>query len=429
MQVSGVDYSPRYTNYVVFLIFLVAVFNVCDRTIISVLVDDIKADIGLDDRQMGLVMGFAFSVTYLAAGIPLARLADRLSRRTVISGALVVWSLMTALTGLAQSYFQLVVARMGVGLGEAGGSPPSHSLITDYVAPERRARAMSWLSIGALVGLGGGVLYGGWASQVIGWRWALVSVGLPGVILGLLFYLTVRDPPRRASELVGEDHYTGKNLLAVLLQLLRTPAFVYLTLGASLISMVAVGRSLWEPTFLRRVYGMSAADAGVWYFMISALPAAVGTYLGATLIDHMARRDRRWYAWIPALASLLLAPLGITFYLYPESHVVAGMPVAFVFSIASSVVGACWAPATMAVAQNIVPPSARAVCAASWSMIASFVGSGLGPYLVGDFNVRFAAEHGDGAIRYSLALVSLMPILAALAYWRLAVHLKPRPVE
>ena len=413
----------------VFLIFLVAVFNVCDRTIISVLVDDIKADIGLDDRQMGLVMGFAFSVTYLAAGIPLARLADRLSRRTIISGALVVWSLMTALTGLAQSYFQLVVARMGVGLGEAGGSPPSHSLITDYVAPERRARAMSWLSIGALVGLGGGVLYGGWASQVIGWRWALVSVGLPGVILGLLFYLTVRDPPRRASELVGEDHYTGKNLLAVLLQLLRTPAFVYLTLGASLISMVAVGRSLWEPTFLRRVYGMSAADAGVWYFMISALPAAVGTYLGATLIDHMARRDRRWYAWVPALASLLLAPLGITFYLYPESHVVAGLPVAFVFSIASSVVGACWAPATMAVAQNIVPPSARAVCAASWSMIASFVGSGLGPYLVGDFNVRFAAEHGDGAIRYSLALVSLMPILAALAYWRLAVHLKPRPVE
>lgn len=426
---SASGYSPRYTNYVVFLIFLVAVFNVCDRTIISVLVDDIKADIGLDDRQMGLVMGFAFSVTYLAAGIPLARLADRLSRRTIISGALVVWSLMTALTGLAQSYFQLVVARMGVGLGEAGGSPPSHSLITDYVAPERRARAMSWLSIGALVGLGGGVLYGGWASQVIGWRWALVSVGLPGVILGLLFYLTVRDPPRRASELVGEDHYTGKNLLAVLLQLLRTPAFVYLTLGASLISMVAVGRSLWEPTFLRRVYGMSAADAGVWYFMISALPAAVGTYLGATLIDHMARRDRRWYAWVPALASLLLAPLGITFYLYPESHVVAGLPVAFVFSIASSVVGACWAPATMAVAQNIVPPSARAVCAASWSMIASFVGSGLGPYLVGDFNVRFAAEHGDGAIRYSLALVSLMPILAALAYWRLAVHLKPRPVE
>src|SRR5690606_12336601 len=146
-------------------------------------------------------------------GIPLARLADRFSRRKIISAALVVWSLMTAVSGLAQSYIQLVIARMGVGLGEAGGSPPSHSLITDYVEPNRRARAMSFLSIGALVGLGGGVLYGGWAAEVMGWRWALISVGLPGVLLGLLFLLTVKDPPRRASDLVGDDHYTGKNLV------------------------------------------------------------------------------------------------------------------------------------------------------------------------------------------------------------------------
>jgi MFS family permease len=418
-------YSPRYVHYVVFLIFLVAVFNVCDRTILSVLVDDIRTDLALDDRQMGFVLGFAFSITYLLAGVPLARLADRASRRKIIAASLVVWSLFTAATGLAQHYVQLVLVRMGVGLGEAGGSPPSHSLLTDYVEPHRRARAMSMLSIGAIVGLGGGVLYGGWAGDAMGWRWALISVGLPGMVLGWVFLWTVEDPPRRVSDLVGEDHYSEKNLLGVLLQLVRTPAFVYLTMGASFISAVSVGRSLWEPTFLRRVYGMSAAEAGIWFFGISAIPSGVGAYLGATVIDRLAQRDRRWYAWVPAIASILLVPLGLAFYLYPEDRMLSFLPVAFVFSIASSLVGACWAPATMAVAQNIVPPAARSVCAATWSMIANFVGQGLGPYLVGDFNVRLAETHGDLAIRYSLALVSLGPLLAAWAYWRLSKHLTP----
>lgn len=422
---NGQLYSRRYINYVVFLIFLVAVFNVCDRTIISVLVDDIKHDLDLDDRQIGLMMGFAFSITYLLAGIPIARLADRVSRRRIIATALTVWSLMTAITGVAQTYVQLVIARMGVGLGEAGGSPPSHSLLTDYVEPQRRARAMSWLSIGALVGLGGGVLYGGWASDVMGWRWALISVALPGIVLALVFLLTVEDPPRRPSDLiVGEDRYTNKNLLGVLIQLVKTPAFVYLALGASFISVVSMGRSLWEPTFLRRIYGMSAADAGIWFFFISAIPAGLGAYLGGAMIDRLAQYDRRWYAWVPAIASILLVPLGFAFYLYPEDQYLGFIPVAFLFSIGGSLLGAFWAPATMAVAQNIVPPSARSVCAASWSMLASFLGSGLGPYLVGDFNVRLEEVYGDLAIRYSLTLVGLIPLLAAWAYWRLGWHLK-----
>ena len=412
--------SEAYASYVLALVFLVAVFNVCDRTIVSVLVDDIRADLALDDRQMGLVMGFAFSFTYLLAGIPLARLADRHSRVRVVAAALFVWSLMTAAAGAAQNFAQLVAARMGVGLGEAGGSPASHSLLTDYVPPARRARAMSLLSIGALVGMGGGVIYGGWASEQFGWRLALVSVGMPGVVLALVFLLTVDEPPRRPADTSAADEFSGKSLGGVLWQLACTPAFVWLTIGATCVTVVAMGRNFWEPTFLRRVYGMDAAEAGLWYALISPLPAALGAWLCASLTDRLAARDRRWYGWFPALSALLLVPLGLAFYLAPADVRVAGVPIGFFFSVAASLVGAGWAPATMAVAQGLVPPSARAVTAATWSMISSFVGQGLGPLVVGDLNIRLAPDYGDEAVRYSLVAVSVLPLLAVASYLLLA---------
>lgn len=416
--------STAYTNYVLLLVFLVAVFNVCDRTIISVLVDDIKRDLALDDRQMGIVMGFAFSLTYLLAGIPIARLADRYSRPRIVAGALFVWSLMTALSGAARSFGQLVLARMGVGLGEAGGSPASHSLLADYVPPARRARAMSLLTIGALVGMAGGVIYGGWASEALGWRMALVSVGLPGVLLAIVFLLTVAEPARRPADAPGEDAFTGKSLAGVLWQLVRTPAFVWLTLGATFASIVAMGRNFWEPSFLRRVYGMDPAQAGLWYAVISPLPAALGVYLCAAITDRLAVRDRRWYGWFPALSALLLVPLSLAFYLAPTDLRVGGVQVGFYFSVLASVVAGGWAPATMSVAQGLVPPSARAVTAATWSMIAAFVGTGLGPLLVGDLNMRFEPRYGMESVRWSLVVVGVLPLLATACYLLLARSLK-----
>jgi len=421
--------SAAYTNYVLLLIFLVAVFNVCDRTIVSVMVDDIRGDLALDDRQMGFVMGFAFSLTYLLAGIPIARLADRHSRPRIVAAALFGWSLMTALSGAAQNFVQLVLARMGVGLGEAGGSPPCHSLLADYVPPARRARAMSLLSIGALMGMGGGVIYGGWASEAFGWRLALVSVGVPGVVLALVFLLTVAEPARRAADAPGVDEFTGKSLGGVLWQLARTPAFVWLTLGATFVTVVSMGRNFWEPTFLRRVYGMEPAEAGLWYAVISPLPAALGAYLCASITDRLAVRDRRWYGWFPALCALLLVPLSLAFYLAPTDVFVGGIQVGFCFSIAASLVGAAWAPATMAVAQGLVPPSARAVTAATWSMISAFVGQGLGPLLVGDFNMRLEPQYGEESVRWSLAAVSVLPLLAGASYLMLARSLNARPSQ
>ncbi len=420
---SGRPPGERSVRYVLFLLFLVAAFNVCDRTIVSVLAEDIRRDLALDDRQMGVVMGLSFSATYLFAGIPVAYLADRYSRIWTVSIALLVWSGMTAVTGMAQNFWQIVAARMGVGIGEAGGSPASHSLVIDYVPPERRARAMSIISVGSLVGLGGGILYGGWASELIGWRWTLVSVGVPGMLTALLFLTTVVDPPRRAADTPGPDAFTGKPLRGVLLELLRMPAFVALTLGATFANVVSMGRNLWEPTFLRRVYDMGAAEAGFVYLFITAVPGILGTFACGALTDRLARRDRRWYGWFPAATCFLLVPLSLGFYFSSPEMLVLGIPIGFVFSFAASMLAPGWSPAVMATAQGLVPPSARAVTAATWSMISNFVGLGVGPYLVGDLNVRLEGTYGDEAVRYSLAIVGVMPWLAAVSFLVLARRL------
>ncbi len=416
--------GERSVRWVLGLLFLVSVFNVCDRTIVSVLAEDIRRDLLLDDRQMGIVMGLAFSATYLFAGIPLAFVADRHSRTWTISIALFIWSAMTALTGLAQSYVQILLARMGVGVGEAGGSPASHALVVDYVAPHRRARAMSLLSVGSLVGLGGGILYGGWASEALGWRWALISVGLPGVATALLFGATVVDPPRRAADLPGPDAFTGRGLPAVLLALLRMPAFVALTLGATFANVVSLGRNLWEPTFLRRVYDLGAAEAGLVYLFITAVPGIVGVFACGALTDRLGRRDPRWFGWFPAATCFLLVPLCLGFYFAPPDARLLGVPVGFLFSFGASLVAPGWSPATMATAQSLVPPSARAVSAATWSMIANFVGLGIGPFVVGDLNVRLESVYGDQAVRYSLAIVGVVPWLATLCFLMLARRLR-----
>lgn len=415
--------SERYVRYVLLLLFLVSVFNVCDRTIVSVLVEDIRRDLALDDRQMGVVMGLSFSATYLFAGIPLAYLADRYSRTWTVSIALLVWSAMTAVTGMAQSYGQIVVARMGVGVGEAGGSPASHSLVIDYVIPDRRARAMSLLSVGSIVGLGGGILYGGWASELIGWRWTLVSVGVPGLLTAVVFFTTVVDPPRRASESTRPDTFTGRPLGRVMLELLRMPTFVALTLGATFANVVSMGRNLWEPTFLRRVYDMGAAEASLVYLFIMAVPGILGTYACGALTDRLARRDRRWYGWFPALTCFLLVPMSLGFYFSSPDTRILGVPIGFIFSFGASMVAPGWSPATMTTAQSLVPPSARAVSAATWSMISSFVGMGIAPVLVGDLNVRLEGTYGDEAVRYSLAIVGVLPWLATLSFLVLARRL------
>jgi MFS family permease len=410
-------FTAAYVRYALALIFLVAVFNVCDRTILSVLVPEIRAELGLTDRDLGVLMGPAFAVVHVLAGLPIARLADRASRRTIIAAGLFAWSLLTIAQGLARSFPQLLAARMGVGIGEAAGSPPSHSLLSDYASPEKRARALSVLQIGALSGTGLGMVLGGWVNEVWGWRAAFVAVGVPGIALAALVFATLREPPRGSSdglaaEAAGARESAFGAAFRAALHLLRTPTYAWMLSGVCAAGVVAIGRTAWEPTFLREVYGMGSAHAGLTYFLISPLPSAVGTLGGAWLVDHLGKRDLRWYLWTPAVGNALSVPLSLAFLLWPETHIVAGVPVAFSFSVGMSIVAAGSMPAILAMGQSLAPPRMRAFSAALWSMLFTFVGMGLGPLLVGDVTERLRPQYAEQAVRYALAVAGVVPLLA-----------------
>ncbi len=418
--------SPGYVRYVLVLIFLVAVFNVCDRTILSVLVEEVKRDLALDDRQLGLLMGFAFTVVNLGASIPIGRVADLGSRRSVIALGLLVWSGMTMFAGFSRNFGELLVARMGVGLGEAAGAPPSQSLISDYVPPERRARALSVLTTGGVAGLGVGMLIGGFANELWGWRSAFLIAGAPGLLLAVLFYATVREPPRGRFDVAVPG--ARRSLWDAIRALLATTSYRFLALGACMAGITSYGKNFWEPTFLRRVYELSPAEVGVVYFLIAPLPSALGAYFGGSLGDRLARRDARWYMWLSALANVSAIPFSLGFLLLPRELAIAGVPVAFLSSALGSLLMQVWSPQSGALGQLLARPHDRTVSAALWSSLHSFVGLGVGPYLVGELNMRFEPSFGAASVRYSLTIASGTLALAAL-FQLLAARTLPRDLS
>lgn len=411
-------YSTAYVNYVLGVVLLVMVFNIVDRTITSILLQQIKQDLDLSDRQLGVLVGLAFAVLYSIASLPIARLADHGVRRTIIAAGLLAWSAATAVTALVGNFWQMLAARMAVGIGEAAGSAPSQSLISDYVPPERRARGLSVVSIGAVAGLALGQIAGGWLGEWYGWRAAFVIAGVPGIAVALLVRFTVAEPPRGHSE-GGVRSGTSESLGEAVRYMLSLPSFLWLLVAGSLALIASMGRNLWEPTFLIRVYGMREGAAGTWYFLIGPLPAALGIYLGARLADRLGQRDARWYMWVPVIGLTIAAPLQSAFVLWPQTHRLAlagglpDLPVAFLFSAAGAVTGSLFTAPLLAVTQNLVRPSMRALAAALTTAIHGLIGHGIGPLIVGDLSDRLTPAFGPFAIRYALLFATLMPLAAA----------------
>jgi MFS family permease len=229
----------------------------------------------------------------------------------------------------------------------------------------------------------------------------------------------VKEPPRRIADASAATLSTD-TLAEVLLGLLRSPAFRWLMVASSIAMTAGMARTFWEPTLLRRVYGLGPADAGATYLLISTLPSALGTWLGALIADRLSARDRRWYAWVPAIGSAALVPFAVGFYLLPVELQVAGVRVGFVMAVMASLLSGAWSAPVMATAQVLVPPQARAVSAAVWTTVAGFVGGSLGPLLIGDLNMRLQPVAGAESVRWSLAMVAVVPVLAAIAFARLA---------
>lgn len=390
--------SEGYRWYVVWLLFLVYVLNFVDRQILTILMEPIRKEFNFSDTQLGLLGGLAFAVLYSTLGIPIARIADRTNRVNVISISLFVWSFFTVLTGRAQNFTQLLLARVAVGIGEAGGTPPAHSIISDYFEKKHRTTAMSIYAMGVYGGVFVGYLVGALVAQAYGWRTAFYVVGGPGILLSVIVKLTLREPPRGyADGLVATAEPPPMKM--VLAKLLTKATFWHLTLAAALHSFVGYGVNGFHPSFLMRTHGLSLGEAGVVLAIVSAVSGVGGTWFGGYLADKLSndRHDVRWQLWTPGIATLLNVPAALLAYSLGDANVViATMFVSLMF-------GVMYIGPTYATMQRLVGPRERAMGSALLMLIVSLIGLGLGPYLVGVLSDAINGVFLDGGATAEVA--------------------------
>jgi predicted MFS family arabinose efflux permease len=407
-----------------------------DRIIVNVVGQAIIADLGLSDLQFGLLGGLAFAIFYTAFGLPVARLAERRGRVAILSISIAVWSLMTTLCGVAQNYVQLLLFRMGVGVGEAGCTPAAHSLISDHYPPERRASAMSVYFLGLPLGTLLGAFIGGWVGQTLGWRLALIWAGAPGLLLALVVWLTLREPHRGLA--AGAP---PPGLRAVLARIGGVPSLLHLGIGCTLVTMGANGINTFAPTYFVRGFGLRLSEVGLYFGVVMGVSGLVGILAGGIGSDLAARRDRRWYAWLPAIGVLLGAPLYATAYNQQAAWV--ALPLILLGATCLSL----YIAPVFAVAQNLVEPRMRASMSAILLLAMNLIGQGLGPTVMGYASDMLAARtFGSGyrevcgrvrddvaaacatasaaGLRHTLVGTSLMLPLGAVFFLRAAATLR-----
>ena len=407
-------FSKAYSRYALGLLVVVYVFNFIDRSILSILLQSIKEEFQVSDTYLGFLSGIAFAALYTIIGIPIARWSDRGRRSSIIALAILVWSGMTAATGLAQSFTHLVLARIGVGIGEAGCSPPAHSLISDFFPPSRRATALAIYSLGIPIGGGIGYLAGGWLNQYFDWRMAFIVVGLPGVLLAVIVRLTLKEPKRGHFDAPTPETETApeRSVQQVLQFMNGLKSFRHMALAASLHAFYGYGAGAFLATFFIRSHQMTAGEVGTWFAAIACTAGVAGTFLGGYLADRLGRRDRRWYMWVPALATLISIPF--TFFLYLASDPYVALALYF----PGSIMGGMYLGPTFAMTQTLVPSAMRATAAAILLFAINMIGLGLGPQGVGILSDLLAPTLGIESLRYAL-----LTIVVAFALWSVIHYL------
>ncbi len=403
-------FSPRYRTYVLVVLTLVYAFNFIDRQILVILQESIKADMGLSDTQLGLLTGFAFAIFYVSVGIPIARWADVGNRRNIVSLAIAVWSGMTALSGATQNFFQLLLARIGVGVGEAGGSPPAHSMISDYYPPEKRGAALSFYSTGVYFGILMGFLLGGWINHTFGWRWAFFVVGIPGILVALLVRFTVKEPVRGQSDPSSNAAHKGTDFKEALATLWALRSFRFFAIGAGLAAFTSYGVGNFLPSFLIRSHGFNELQAGTSLALTSGIGGAIGTFLGGYLADKLGASDQRWYLWISAIPALISLPMMLGTLFHPDSNLILG------FLFFSTMTGAFYLGPTIAVTHSLLPPMMRAMGSAVLFFILNLIGLGLGPLFAGVLSDSLAPSLGQDSLRYALAATASVGLASAICY-------------
>jgi len=403
-----------YRNYVLIVLFLAYVANTIDRSsVLAVSLQAIKLEFGATDTQLGLLGGIAFALFYSTLGIPIAALADRTSRRNVLALAVGLWSAMTALCGLAVNFAMLFAMRIGTGIGEAGGSPPSHSLISDYFPKSRRGTAFSFFALGIPIGTMLGNAFAGWGNQHYGWRATFMMAGVPGLILALMARFTILEPPRGFADGVRPDAAASAapRILEALRFLWQRSSFRHLSLAAALHSVAWYASGAFNATFLIRSHHMTAGQAGNWLAVFAGI-GALGTALGGYAADRLSVRtsDRRWYMWTPGLATLAMIPFQFLAYLMPNLRVVLPS-----FAVMMFLAAVFFGP-SFAMTQALATLRMRSVATSMLLFVQTLIGLGLGPLLTGMISDHLAPSFGMNSLRYALVAVGIANVWAALHY-------------
>ena len=410
---------PWRSWYSLSLLFVVYVFNFLDRSILGILSQPIKDELHLSDTQMGFLGGIAFAIFYTILGIPIARLADKTVRRTLLSVCLALWSGMTVLCGFASNFAYLMLARVGVSIGEAGGSPPSHSMISDMFPENRRATALAVYALGIPVGAMLGNLIGGTLNVEYGWRVAFIAVGAPGILLALLVRFTVAEPVRGASEVIVKAAAAAPPVKDVFALLWARKSFRYMSIGAALHAFVGNGVGYWFPSFLIRSHELDTATVGLWLFYLG-FAGMLGTFLGGYLCDKLASRDQRWYVWLPGGATLLAIPFSVYVYLAPNyvwALMVANIPV---------ILGVFYIAPSFALTQRMVGVRMRALAASILLFITNLIGLGLGPQITGIISdvLNYNTSLGVHSLRWAMVIVLTLNVISTIFYLFAAKYLR-----
>ncbi|MGZ5931232.1 MAG: spinster family MFS transporter [Rhizomicrobium sp.] len=407
---SRATIGGRSRRYILVMLTLVYVINYLDRNILNILLPAIKAEFHLKDAALGLLSGTSFAILYATLGVPLAWLADRVNRRNVIAWSMMLFSAMTLVSGYAASFVQLVSARVGTGIGEAGTSPSVNSIISDLYEPKERAGALSFYAAGLNVGLLLAFFGGGWIEQHFGWRNAFLAAGIPGLIIALLFLFTVPEPRRGHIEELA-DTGTAPHLPETIRYLWSQRSFRFIALGTAMSSFGGYAGNTFVPAFLARNHHMSSAEIGVTLAVLFGAVGGLGTYYSGVIADWLGKRDVRWNMYVIVLFTLLSIPFFPFYYLAPS------LVVTLACAIIPTANGAAYLAPSYAMVQSLVPLRMRAQAAAILLFVLNIIGFGLGPLTVGAISDALTPAFGVDALRWALLSTIVTWLIAAWCYW------------
>lgn len=407
------------------MLTIIYTLNFLDRTVITILIDPIKRDFQLSDKAMGFISGFGFVIMYSILAAPVARWADRGNRRSILTWGLVIWSGMTALAGIARNALQLTLARFGVGIGEAAGTAPSASMISDLFPGHQRAMAMSVYQLGPVFGGFLGAFIGGWINQYFGWHRAFLVAGLPGLLVALIFRFTVKEPVRGNTEPVKVDT-RQQRFWETLRFLLGQKSYMLLLLGFCLTTFTQFGFGTWAAPFLHRIRHLDSKEIGTYLGTVRGVAGLVGTLIGGYLTDWFGHRDPRWRLYVPGICSILTAP-AVLLFLFSPNPILSLAGFALISAASPVHVGPI-----VSVSHSVVKVGMRTFSTSVLYLISELIGLGGGALFIGWFNDHYARDLGVNVIRYSMATAAATTLIGGALFIVAAQFLKqdvPRTLD